>query len=670
MRLLFLSNVHPNPLAPGKGTFNGALIRALGQQHDVHVVCPVSWVDHLRARHTVLPSTPILLQPTVTASYPTFWYPPKVLRAHYDRFLELSIQRRVERDLKAFRPDAVLSYWAHPDGAVALRIARRLGVPAISMVGGSDVLLIGKKGARRSAILNTLVNSDAVIAVSSDIAQQVVADGVDSNRVFVVRRGVDEKVFCPGDRNAARQRLGLPLDARILVGVGRLVPVKDWPSLVTACGHLQRRGHGVRCYLLGDGPGRSTLEGQVAELGLRGQFELRGGQSQAVLADWYRAADLVALPSLSEGIPNVLLEAIACGAAFVATNVGGIPEIADSEFDRLVPPAEPLKLAEAIQTRLGLKWAQSRHRAKPQSWQDSAKQVIDIIHSCRSTQHAATSASSVDSSADKVPTLVRAKEAVSTPPKVTELNINPFRQGVKTMMSAVLPRERWMTCGPATATGIALTFDDGPHPEYTPLLLDELLKYQIRATFFVVGQAVARFPQLAKRIIAEGHTLGCHTFTHSEPAQTSTKTLMDEVRRSLDLIEDLTCQRPTLFRPPKGKLSLSKTLGLWKLQQSIVLWNQDPRDYRADPLVGIQPWVQQYEPARGDIVLLHDTHPHCLHAIEPFVQLIADRGLGDFQTIDQWLSGKKHIALPERDDLVLETTSARQVQIVKQGYPE
>ena len=670
MRLLFLSNVHPNPLAPGKGTFNGALIRALGQQHDVHVVCPVSWVDQLRARQTVLPSTPILLQPTVTASYPIFWYPPKMLRAQYDRFLELSIQRRVERDLKTFRPDAVLSYWAHPDGAVALRIARRLGVPAISMVGGSDVLLIGKKCARRTAILNTLVKSDAVIAVSSDIAQQVVADGVDSKRVFVVRRGVDENVFCPGDRNAARRRLGLPLDAQILVGVGRLVPVKDWPALVTACGHLQQQGQGVRCYLLGDGAGRPALERQINELGLRGNFELRGGQSQAVLADWYRAADLVVLPSLSEGIPNVLLEAIACGAAFVATNVGGIPEIADPEFDQLVSPAEPIRLADAIQERLGLKWVQSRHRAKPQSWQDSAEKVVDIIQSCRRTRHVATSASSVYSSADAAPDVERVTEAISTPPNMVALNINPFRQGVKAVMSAVLPRERWMTCGPATATGIALTFDDGPHPEYTPLLLDELWKYQIRATFFVVGQAVARFPHLAKRIIAEGHTLGCHTFTHSEPAQTSAKTLKDEVRRSLALIEDLTGQRLTLFRPPKGKLSLSKTLGLWKLQQSIVLWNQDPRDYRADSVVGIQPWVQHYQPTRGDIVLLHDTHPHCINAIEPFVQLVADHGLGDFQTIDQWLLSKKRIARRERDDLVLETTSSRQVQIVKQGYPE
>ncbi len=387
MKILFVSNVHPNPLAPGKGTFNGALIRALGQQHDVHVVCPVSWVDRLRGRKTVLPKTPILLQPTVTASYPTFWYPPKVLRSQYDRFLEWSIQGRVERDFRSARPDAVLSYWAHPDGAVALRIARRLGVPAISMVGGSDVLLIGKHGTRRTAILNTLVNSDAVIAVSSDIAQQIIADGVEAEKVFVVRRGVDEKLFYPGDKDAARRKLGLPLNARILVGVGRLVPVKDWPTLVAACGQLHQQGSGVRCYVLGDGPGRSALEQQIVNLGLQGRVELRGGQPQADLGDWYRAADLVVLPSLSEGIPNVLLEAIACGASFVASNVGGIPEIADPVSDLLVPAGEPQQLAAAIQTRLETEPSQHRQRVKPLSWMASAEQVSNIIQKCRSQRN-------------------------------------------------------------------------------------------------------------------------------------------------------------------------------------------------------------------------------------------------------------------------------------------
>ena len=382
MRLLFFSNVHPNPLAPGKGTFNGALVRALGQQHDVHVVCPVSWIDRWRTRRTALPKTPILLQPTVTASYPTFWYPPKLFRSRYDQYLEWSVRSRIERDLQSFAPDAVVSYWAHPDGAVALKVARQLGVPAISMVGGSDVLLIGRQGQRRQAILQTLRDSDAVIAVSADIARQVTSDGVPASKVHVVRRGVDEAVFRSGDQIAARRKLGLPIEAKILVGVGRLVPVKDWPTLVTACSEINQT-QAVQCHILGDGPGRSALERQIASLGLGDRVQLHGGQPQAQLGDWYRAADLVVLPSLSEGVPNVLLEAISCGTPFVASQVGGIPEIADPNRDRLVPPRQSRALAAAIQERLSTTIATVPRRITPLTWQASAQQVIDIVQRCQ-----------------------------------------------------------------------------------------------------------------------------------------------------------------------------------------------------------------------------------------------------------------------------------------------
>lgn len=243
--------------------------------------------------------------------------------------------------------------------------------------------------------------------------------------------------------------------------------------------------------------------------------------------------------------------------------------------------------------------------------------------------------------------------------------MNLIRQGVKAVLTGVLSRDRILDRGPASSSGIALTFDDGPHPEYTPALLDELQRFKIHATFFVVGQAVAQHPALTRRIVAEGHTIGCHTYTHSEPSETNATKLLNEVHRSLALIEDLTSQRPTLFRPPKGKLSIVKALGLWRLQQSIVLWNQDPRDYRAEMPAGILPWIEAYRPARGDIVLMHDTHPHCIAAIEPLVHLVQQHHLGDFATVDEWLSNRQRIVRPIAEELIVETTASGQIQIQK-----
>lgn len=247
--------------------------------------------------------------------------------------------------------------------------------------------------------------------------------------------------------------------------------------------------------------------------------------------------------------------------------------------------------------------------------------------------------------------------------------MNLIRQGIKALMTAVLPRHRILDRGPGTANGIALTFDDGPHPEYTPYLLDELERFQIHATFFVVGNVAEQNPAILKRMVAAGHTIGIHTYSHSEPAETSAAKLQEEVLRCLALLEDLTSQRATLFRPPKGKLSLAKTINLWRMQQTIVLWNHDPRDYQADRSQGILPWVDRYQPHAGDIVLMHDTHPHCIRAIEPLVRIATMHQLG-FCTVDEWLPTPRRVVRPVPEELVLETTAAGQIPIPKARQPE
>src|SRR5690606_36610227 len=129
------------------------------------------------------------------------------------------------------------------------------------------------------------------------------------NKVTVIRRGVDRGIFHPGDRRTARLRLGIPAERTTLVSAGRLVPVKDHRTLIRACTALQEDFPDLACYVLGDGPLHKSLRSEIAVAGLRRRVHLIGAQPQHALGDWYRAADLVVLPSLSEGIPNVLLEA-------------------------------------------------------------------------------------------------------------------------------------------------------------------------------------------------------------------------------------------------------------------------------------------------------------------------------------------------------------------------
>jgi glycosyltransferase involved in cell wall biosynthesis len=382
MNLLFLSNVFPNPYQPTKGVFNQEMLRAFARAHEVRVISPVSWVDEWRARggaREPLDGGRRRRTAGLDVYYPRYYYPPKVLRPLYDRFLWYSVRAAVRQALASFRPDAVLGYWAHPDGAVAVRIARGLGVPAAVMVGGSDVLLLGRDPWRRRSILRVVRQADVVLTASQDLKTKVEEQGVDPARVHVVYRGVDTSRFCPGDRRQARRRLGLPVEGRVLLWVGRMVPVKGLDVLLDAAGRLTRDGVAFRLHLVGDGPLRAGLERRCREDGLAGVVSFAGAVGHAQLPDWYRAADLTVLPSRSEGVPNVLRESLACGTPFVASRVGGIPEVAGGRQDWLVRPEDAAALAAAL-VRVLREGDGPRELPRPSGdWEQSAEALVAVL---------------------------------------------------------------------------------------------------------------------------------------------------------------------------------------------------------------------------------------------------------------------------------------------------
>lgn len=185
---------------------------------------------------------------------------------------------------------------------------------------------------------------------------------------------------------------------------------------------------------------------------------------------------------------------------------------------------------------------------------------------------------------------------------------------------------------------MALTFDDGPDPEHTPAVLDRLRALGVRATFFVIGHKAETHPDLIARIAAGGHEIGHHSFHHTPPAETSALALVSEARRTSELIERLLGRRPHLYRPPHGKLTPAKTVGLWALRQTIVLWNRDPKDFSCGAVGPIRRWFETEPLGGGDILLLHDVHPHIAPALDAVVERAARLGLA-FTTPTQWLDG-------------------------------
>jgi glycosyltransferase involved in cell wall biosynthesis len=380
MRLLFLSLVYPNRFEPTKGTFNQCLVDALSERHEIRVIAPVQWpVSWGLDRKTTARLSRDPDSPTVPVSHPTFYYPPKVMRPWYGRFLWASVRNTVRRMLLAFRPDAVIGYWAHPDGEAVWRAAREARAPCGLVVGGSDLLLLTREPGRRRAIVRVLEATDAIFTVGDDLRRRALELGIPPAKLHEFRQGVDTERFHPGDRGDARRRLGLDSAEPLLLWVGRMHPVKGLEVLVEAFAILAKTGSPARLALVGDGPQRAAVAALVAARGLAARTLFVGSVAHHELPDWYRAADLTVLSSWSEGIPNVLLESLASGVPFVASRVGSIAEVAiDPERD-LVPPGDAPALAAAIGRRLaqsGERRAIVRYR-----WADTASAMVATLES-------------------------------------------------------------------------------------------------------------------------------------------------------------------------------------------------------------------------------------------------------------------------------------------------
>ena len=201
--------------------------------------------------------------------------------------------------------------------------------------------------------------ADRLVANTDDEARQLVdLYGADPAAVQVVHPGVDLDTFTPGDQRQARARLGLPADAVVLLFAGRIQPLKAPDVLLRAAAALLQREPWLRSRLVVavvGGPSGSGLEHPEAmeklavDLGLRDLVRFAPPAAQTDLADWYRAATLVAVPSRSESFGLVALEAQACGTPVVAASVGGLrTAVADGSSGLLVPGHDPLVWADAL----------------------------------------------------------------------------------------------------------------------------------------------------------------------------------------------------------------------------------------------------------------------------------------------------------------------------------
>lgn len=368
MRILVVSNLYPNPGQPHRASFNRLQLAALARNHEVRVIAPIAWTSG--PPHGTRVSDGMIIE------HPRYVYTPKVLRGCYGYLFEHSIRKSFYEQLRNWGPEVVLGCWGYPDAWAAARLAREAGLPVAVKLHGSDVLTLGR--ARHARTAEVLRSADAIIAVSQNVRDKAVAIGAPIGRTHLVYNGIDASIFHRASRDAARRELNLSGSEPLILFAGNLVPVKGVDVLIDAMGHLHRARVPFRGVCIGHGPLRHKLIAQIKLLGLTGHVQLLPPCSQPQLAGWYRAADLFVLPSRSEGMPNVLLEAAACGTPFVATRVGGVAEVSDPAA--LVPAGDPEALAGRIRQFLDPSTRPILSAPfSPGSWQDSARSLTSVL---------------------------------------------------------------------------------------------------------------------------------------------------------------------------------------------------------------------------------------------------------------------------------------------------
>ena len=387
MRVLAITKIFPNAAEPLSAPFNRQQFAALREHCDLEVLATIPWFPGagLLARWSSAGKLAAVPRRETIAGlevcHPRTLFLPRLAHGAWGPLYAASIAPALAS--YRGRVDVVLGSWAYPDGFAAVIAARILGVPAVVKLHGSDINVIAKLPGPRRLTAWALPRAARVVAVSKPLVEEVVALGVARERVAIVMNGVDGELFRPRDRAAARAELGLPPNGPLAVYVGNLKPEKGVLDLVAAWDLVAPHAPDATLAIVGGGPLRGDVAGRAGAT-----VRVVGPQPLERVPLWMAAADIVVLPSHTEGTPNVVLEALASGRRVVATSVGGVPDLITSrELGVLVPAKTPEALADALVLALRQPYdpAEIARIGARGGWAASAAALHDVLVAARAT---------------------------------------------------------------------------------------------------------------------------------------------------------------------------------------------------------------------------------------------------------------------------------------------
>lgn len=349
MKVLLTSHLFPNRVEPISGVFIKEQVDFLRRECEIKVVAPVPWFPPVGGfgRWSQFNEVPWRRElDGIEVFHPRYLIFPRMAVISIAWFTYLLALYKVGKRLDF---DIIHVHTAYPEGVAAVVFARMTRRPVIVTIHGADINVFIKRRALRRMIVWALSRSDAVISISEELRRKIGPLGVPAERVTVIPNGVDFRLFRPIPRDVAETEKGLSKGKERVVYIGRFDPRKGLAVLIRAISILSSSRDNIELLLVGAKRGdEAEFAGMVERLGLTERVTFINEVPLTEVPLWLSASDLLVLPSFTEGLPLVLIEALACGKPVVSTRCGGPEEIVTDGTGLLVPPGDHQALAEAI----------------------------------------------------------------------------------------------------------------------------------------------------------------------------------------------------------------------------------------------------------------------------------------------------------------------------------
>jgi len=364
--LTIISNLYPLPWEPNRATFNKQQFEQLEDTFNLNVLVPIAFNDWFRHRNEIIQST--------TLRYVPYFYLPKLGRRFYSVFLFLSILCHSGLWLKRKKNHILLASWAFPEAVATSWLSKLFQCKFFFKVHGSDINLHGAFPARAKQIVTASKHAKGILSVSKALKSNMVAMGVESNKIEVIYNGVNHQKF--GERQPRK------LAEDYVLYVGNLKATKGVFELLTGFSKIAKQFPDLKLVFAGPGGLQKQLAEKAKQLTIESRVTFLGSVNHDELPALLQHANVVALPSYNEGVPNVLLESMACGTPVLATAVGGIPEVViENICGQLIPPKDCDAVASGLSNILSKQWSHKEIAAHSQqfSWHKNKQQLIALL---------------------------------------------------------------------------------------------------------------------------------------------------------------------------------------------------------------------------------------------------------------------------------------------------